>query len=137
MPGKEKLEKKLTAALIRSKLHPGKYFDGNGLFLIVSGTGAKRLGQRISIKGKRTELGLGSSDLVSLVEARDKAVENRKLARSGGDPLNEKRKKEAMLSFLEATDKVILFIRQLGETKKHAKQFREYPSNLRFSSYWP
>ena len=48
--------------------------------------------QRLVIRGRRRELGLGSVALVSLAEAREKALANRKLAREGGDPLAEKRR---------------------------------------------
>ena len=47
--------------------------------------------QRLLIRGRRRELGLGSVALVPLAEAREKALANRKLARQGGDPLAEKR----------------------------------------------
>ena len=39
--------------------------------------------QRLVIRGRRRELGLGSVALVSLAEAREKALANRKLAREG------------------------------------------------------
>lgn len=41
---------------------------------------------RTVIHGKRRELGIGSADLVSLADAREKATELRKIARAGGDP---------------------------------------------------
>jgi hypothetical protein len=74
-------EKALSAAFVRQVSKPGKYFDGHGLYLRV---------QRIVIRGKRCELGLGNPSLVSLVEARAQALANRKLARSGGNPLQAK-----------------------------------------------
>jgi len=37
-------------------------------------------------------MGLGSAQLVSLAEAREKAAIYRRIARDGGDPLAEKRK---------------------------------------------
>ena len=69
--------KPLTAAFVRNTKTPGKYHDGNGLILRVDRTGAKRWIQRIVIRGKRTEIGLGSTKLVSLSKARDLAVDNR------------------------------------------------------------
>ena len=69
---------------MRAVTEPGKYFDGHGLFLKVDKSGARRWVQRINIRGKRTEMGLGSASLVSLAEARETALENRKLARAGG-----------------------------------------------------
>lgn len=49
------------------------------------------------------DLGLGSVALVPLAEAREKAVANRKLARSGGDPLADKRRLQSIPMFAEAT----------------------------------
>lgn len=65
-----------------SKLHP----DGNGLFLAVSGKGAKSWILRTRYAGKRPELGLGSFAEVSLADARELAADIRKLARKGIDP---------------------------------------------------
>ena len=52
-------EKALTAVRIRNA-KPGKYADGNGLYLVVDESGAKRT-LRTVIRGKRHELGLGGS----------------------------------------------------------------------------
>ncbi len=71
---------------------PGKYFDGQGLFLRVAKNGARQWVQRITVRGKRCELGLGSPPAVSLATARKLALDNRGLAMLGGDPLAERRK---------------------------------------------
>ena len=116
-------DKALSAAFVRSVQEPGKYFDGQGLFLKVDPSGARRWVQRIIIRGKRTELGLGSPPLVSLVEAREAALVNRKLARAGGDPLREKREAEAVLTFEEAAKKVHEIHLPSWRNKKHGQQF--------------
>lgn len=54
------------------------------------------------IRGKRREMGLGSPPIVSLAEAREAALDNKRSARNGGDPLAEKRKAKAILTFEEA-----------------------------------
>jgi integrase len=46
---------------------------------------------RTVVKGRRCDIGLGSLDLVSLADAREDARRLRRLARSGGDPLTERR----------------------------------------------
>ncbi len=66
--------------------------DGQGLYLVVQPTGTRSWVQRLVIRGRKRELGLGSTALVSLAEARERALSNRKLAREGGDPLAEKRR---------------------------------------------
>ena len=65
-------------------------------------TGARSWVQRLVIRGRRRELGLGSIELVTLAEAREKAVVNRKLAREGGDPLAMKRRAAVMPTFAAA-----------------------------------
>ena len=96
----------LAPAFVRNA-PPGHHIDGNGLYLYVQPTGARSWIQRLVIRGKRCELGLGSVALVSLAEAREKAVANRKLARSGGDPLADKRRLQSVPTFAEATVTVV------------------------------
>lgn len=116
-------EKALSAAFVRTVTEPGKYVDGHGLFLKVDASGARRWVQRIVIRGKRTEMGLGSYPLVSLTEAREAAFANRKLARVGGDPLAEKRREKAVPSFEEAARKVYDLHKPSWRNAKHAAQF--------------
>ncbi len=96
----------LSAAFIRSA-PPGRHADGNGLYLYVQPSGARSWIQRLVIRRRRRELGLGSVALVSLAEAREKARANRKLAREGGDPLAEKRRAQGVPSFAEAAKRVV------------------------------
>ena len=51
--------KKLTARFVDSIKEPGKYYDANNLFLRVYKAGSKSWVQRITINGKRREMGLG------------------------------------------------------------------------------
>lgn len=75
----------------------GKHTDGYGLILKVDPSDAKRWVQRIVIRGKRTEIGLGSVSLVTSAEALETALENRKLARAGGHQLQAKWSAQALL----------------------------------------
>ena len=90
-PPKMHPEKALNAAKIKNA-KPGRYADGNGLYLICDKSGAKRWILRTVIHGKRCELGLGSLRLVSLADAREEAARLRKIARKNGDPLAERRR---------------------------------------------
>jgi hypothetical protein len=62
--GLRKPEKALTAQFVKSIREPGKYFDGHGLFLRVRPNGQRQWVQRIMVRGKRCELGLGNPALV-------------------------------------------------------------------------
>ena len=69
----------------------GWHADGNGLYLVIESSGAKRWMQRLVIQGRRRDIGLGSVKIVTLEEARDCAVQYRRIARAGGDPIAERR----------------------------------------------
>ena len=83
---------------------PGIHGDGNGLYLRVWPSGSRSWIQRLVIQGKRTDLGLGSFPVVSLAEAREKAFENRRIARNGGNPKQAKAVKVS-ITFREASEK--------------------------------
>ena len=95
---------KLSAAFVRTATEAGKYGDGRGLMLLVHPSGRKQFVQRISIQGKRRDLGLGAFPEVSLAEARDRADENRLIARKGLDPTVEPARTP---TFAEAAEEVI------------------------------
>ena len=116
----------LTAPFIRSA-PPGRHADGQGLYLFVQPTGARSWTQRLVIRGRRRELGLGSVDLVSLAEAREQALANRKLARSGGDPLADRRRLQGMPTFAEAAERLI---EQKRPGWRNASEHRQWRNSL-------
>ena len=68
-------------------LRPGRHGDGGTLFLVVEPSARSRHWvQRLTVNGKRRDLGLGGYPYVGLAEARAAAFANRQLARRGGDP---------------------------------------------------
>ena len=115
---------KLTALKVKRESNRGFYADGNGLYLKVDISGAKRWIQRLMIDGKRTDIGLGSANLVSLSDAREIARKNKAMARSGGDPLAEKRKLQIKIpTFKEASYSVHALHLPTWKNKKHAQQW--------------
>ena len=121
--GLRKPEKALTTKFVESAKEPGKYFDGHGLFLRVQPNGQRQWVQRITIRGKRCEMGLGNPALVSLAKARETALANRKLAQSGGDPIQAKREAQAVLTFEDAARKVHALHLPTWRNVKHGAQF--------------
>ena len=111
--------KALSAAFVRSA-PPGRHCDGNGLYLFVKPSGARSWVQRLVIRGRRRDFGLGGVALVSLAEAREEARANRKLAREGGDPLAERRRAGNMPSFAEAAERVVEQKRSGWRNPRHA-----------------
>ena len=59
---------------------PGLYGDGNTLYPNVAPGGSKQWIQRLTINGKRHDIGLGGCGWVTLAQAREAAHENRMLA---------------------------------------------------------
>ena len=119
----------LSATAVRNLREPGKYYDLHGLFLRIEPTGSRRWVQRVSVAGRQREIGLGSADLVTLAEARELAVSNKKLARAGGDPLAAKQESVTIPSLNEAIDKVIELNAPTWTNAKHAAQFKSTLTN--------
>lgn len=117
-------EKELTAVRVRSLTEPGRYSDGNGLYLVVEPSGAKRWMVRVVVQGRRRDIGLGGASLVSLAEAREKAMAVRKVAREGGDPLAERRRAQIVVpTFAEAARLVHAERRKAWKKGKHVNQW--------------
>ena len=84
---------KLTKALVGS-LGAGRHADGNGLYLVVDPSGARRWVVRVTVKGQknregkplRTDFGLGGAKIVTLGDARASALEYRRMAKQGLNP---------------------------------------------------
>ena len=89
----------LSGKLNKSKVHklgPGRHGDGNGLYLVVDKLPSqkRRWIVRVTVKGQRnrkgaplrTDFGLGGADLVTLSQAREKALQYRRLAKNGLNP---------------------------------------------------
>ena len=77
---------KLTAKMVTQLSEPGRYGDGNGLYLVVSPAGSKSWIQRVQIGGKRTDRGLGGVAKVSLGQARKIATANLAAIQNGKNP---------------------------------------------------
>ena len=119
----------LSATFVRMVKEPGTYSDGNGLNLRVDESGAKRWVQRVTINGKRRNMGLGTYPSVSLAEARKAAWTNATMIREGRDPITEKREEKAARqrpptpTFSKASDIVIDMRRPTWTNAKHAAQW--------------
>ncbi|MDU8928212.1 Arm DNA-binding domain-containing protein [Alisedimentitalea sp. MJ-SS2] len=68
---------------------PGKHSDGGGLWLHKRPDGGAQWFLRVTVHGRRREMGLGGLLFVSLKEAREEAEKWRAVARKGKDPIKE------------------------------------------------
>lgn len=105
---------KLIALAVKSA-KPGRHGDGAGLYLLVSPTGAKSWMIRIQQNGKRRDIWLGSVAALSQSEARQRAVDLRKHALNGRDPIAERdREKRATPTFKEAVKSTHAALKKRG-----------------------
>ncbi|MCY4571271.1 MAG: tyrosine-type recombinase/integrase [Gemmatimonadetes bacterium] len=100
---------RLSAAFVRTVTRPGRYGDGrggHGLSLLVKPTVTGRVSrtwaQRLKINGRPFNMGLGAYPIVTLAEARAKALDNRRAVVQGRDPRGG-----GIPTFEQATETVI------------------------------
>ena len=115
---------KLTVMKIRNLKQPGRYGDGNGLFLNLTAPGKGSWLVRAQVNGRRRDIGLGSLSLVGLADARDKAYQVRKDIQNGIDPVAERQKaKRVIPTFKDAATTVHEEHRKGWKNGKHQKQW--------------
>jgi hypothetical protein len=118
----------MNATRVRALKIAGLYEDGGGLRLVVTDTGAKRWVMRISVRGKRHQLGLGSYPTVSLERAREKAADIRKAASEGRNILAERRAgKQGAVTFRQAFE---TFFASKGPTLSNGKHRAQWRSTM-------
>lgn len=114
---------------------PGRHGDGAGLYLLVKPTGAKSWVLRVQRDGKRQDVGLGSLAALSLADAREKAVELRKHALNGRDPIAERdRDRGPAPTFREATRQTHAALKE-GWVEKNAAAFLTSLETYAFPSF--
>ena len=96
---------KLSATRVKALKDPGRHSDGDGLHLFISKTGGKSWVQRITVDGRRRDIGLGGYPAISLAQARNRASANREAIGDGRDPAADKRRPAAP-TFREAAHAV-------------------------------
>ena len=84
--------RRLSARKVETIAKPGYHADGDGLYLVVDASGARRWAYIYHSAGKRREMGLGR---MGLKEARETAEEVRRQIRKGIDPITARRQARA------------------------------------------
>jgi integrase len=141
---------KLTALKVAREKEPGLYGDGGGLYLQITVRGSKSWIFRFwvverdpataeivrdpttkKVKGRLREMGLGACITVSLAEARQRALECRKLRENGIDPIDAReaaRRQVALehaksIKFKDAAATYMAAHRVAWKNDKHAAQW--------------
>ena len=119
---------KLTKKLVEN-LSAGRHGDGGGLHLVVDPSGARRWIVRVVVKGQknkkggplRTDFGLGGADIVTLNQARERALEYRRMAKQGLNPrFNATRE---VPTFEEIAQQVHIDRMPTWKSQKHGQQW--------------
>ena len=113
----------LSATGVKAATEPGRYGDGDGLFLMIDKRGGKSWILRVQKDGKRRDIGLGSAAKVPLKLARERAVIVRCQVEAGIDPVAERRKAAGIPTFREAAALVHAEHKVGWKNGKHQKQW--------------
>lgn len=129
MPTKAKV---LSALAVKNIKNDGRYAVGgiDGLHLRVVGA-SRAWVLRVVVQGRRRDIGLGSYPILSLAEARDKAMELHRQIREGIDPIKERAASRARAkievaretTFKDCATTYIARKREGWKNEKHAKQW--------------
>jgi integrase len=104
--GKRQAVGRLTVVQVRNLREPGRYADGDRLFLEVGKTGRRQWLLRFtSPSGRKRDMVIGSAESVSLADARAAAAEARALLARGIDPLDERHGKKQQARAADAARK--------------------------------
>jgi integrase len=124
-------QQRLSALQVSKLTKPGLYGDGGGLTLQITATGAKSWLFRYMVAGKPFGMGLGPTHTVSLAEARQKALDARKLLINGINPLAAKKQNQIaaalaaakMMTFDQCAEAYILAHKAEWKNAKHVSQW--------------
>ena len=102
----------------------GKYADGGNLYLIVSGTGARKWVFRFQWQGRAKERGLGSASDVPLAEARARAGAARLLLAQGVNPIEAAKRLGGVPTFGKMAEEVCDTLAAGFRNRKHRGQWK-------------
>lgn len=118
---------KLSAVAVSRLKEPGQYGDGDGLYLVVDSSGAKRWRMLFRHDGRQREMGLGSASIVTLADARRKRDEVRRALAQGRDPIAERHKRDPAtiqsMTFGSFADQLVPELCKGFRNAKHAAQW--------------
>ena len=123
--------KRVARAL--SSGRPGRYFDGQGLYLVVNSERAASWSRRYELNFKGHWLGLGSARAFDLEEARTRNRRISQMLADGIDPLHQRQSERAertaaqmrSRTFMEAAEEFIQRHQSEWRSAEHGRQWRD------------
>lgn len=103
---------------------PGKYADGNNLYLIVAEGGSRKWILRFNWHGRPREMGLGSASTVSLSDARDRAIDAKRKIAGGVNPIEDRQCHTNTPTFGDMAAEVVTSLAAGFRNAKHRDQWR-------------
>jgi integrase len=102
----------------------GPHCLGRGLWLNVTALSSRSWSFRYMLAGKAHEMGLGPYPEIGLAEAREKALDARRLVKNGVDPIEARRKGKAIIpTFGQMADDVAASLAHGFRNEKHKAQW--------------
>ena len=121
---------RLTVRGVATLSKPGRHADGGNLYLQIAQSGTKQWTFFFQLNGKQREMGLGSAGPggMTLVEARESAIEARRLLAQGLDPIDARhgvraKAKVAGVKFGKFADDYVKSHKSEWSNPKHAAQW--------------
>ncbi|AWW75433.1 integrase [Erythrobacter sp. KY5] len=114
---------RLTAASVKAAKEPGRYGDGEGLYLVIGKRGGKSWVVRVQKDGRRRDIGIGSASKVPLKLARERASEVREKIERGIDPVAERARAAGIPTFSDAVKAVHAENAPNWKNPKHSAQW--------------
>lgn len=115
---------RLSSRTVTSIKAPGRHADGNGLYLVVDKSGAKRWVFMSWAGGRQVETGLGGLASVGLAMARDRAETCRRLVAEGRSAKEFRSSSRAQPTFGDFADQVVASLEEGWRNDKHIAQWR-------------
>ena len=121
---------RLTVRAVATLTKPGRHADGGNLYLQIVPSGTRQWVFFFRLNGKQREMGLGNAGQggMTLAEAREKAIEARRLLAQGIDPIEARKgtkalSKTAGIKFGKFADEYVKSHRAGWSNPKHAAQW--------------
>ena len=113
----------LSDKAVRATKEPGRYLDGDGLYLVHAPGGSRNWVVRVQKSGRRRDIGLGGYPKVPLALARKRAAEVRSQVEAGVDPVAERKRASGIPTFRVAAAAVHAEHARGWRNAKHGAQW--------------